>query len=95
MDESFISKIILQPGMADVTLTRLSSKGQVVIPRSLRKELGLKEGESFAVTGKDDLIVLKKVDIPTAKQLFERAHSRGVAFARKKGLKESDWLRGT
>ena len=76
--------------MSDVELTKLSSKGQVVIPRQVRDALGLKEGETFAVIGKEDTVILKKVNIPSSKQVFERLHAWGVAFAKKKGLKEED-----
>ena len=48
----------------NIELTKLSSKGQVVIPSSVRDMLGMKEGETLAVTTRDDLIVLKKVVNP-------------------------------
>ena len=76
--------------MSSVELTKLSSKGQVVIPQHVRDELGLKEGETFAVMGKEDTIILKKVSVPSPKEVFERLHSWGVRFAAKKGLKEED-----
>ena len=76
--------------MSDVKLTKLSSKGQVVIPRHVRDELGLKEGETFAVVGKEDTIILKKVVVPSSKEVFEKVHRWGTAFAKKKGLKEKD-----
>ena len=41
-------------------ITKLSTKGQIVIPERLRK--GIEEGTPFIVTKKDDLIVLKKVE---------------------------------
>ncbi len=43
-------------------LTRASSKGQIVIPTDIRKKLSIKEGSTFAVTSKKDMIVLKKLD---------------------------------
>ena len=43
-------------------LTRVSSKGQVVIPTDVRKRLDIKEGSVFAVTSKRDMIILKKLD---------------------------------
>ena len=43
-------------------ITRLSSKGQVVIPTKVRKKMGIKEGSLFAVSEKKNLIVLKKLD---------------------------------
>ena len=41
-------------------VTKLSTKGQVVIPESLRRNL--EPGTPFVVTRKGDLIVLKKVE---------------------------------
>jgi AbrB family looped-hinge helix DNA binding protein len=44
--------------------TTISSKGQLVIPKSMRTALGLKEGDTFAANIiNNDLIVLKKVSI--------------------------------
>jgi AbrB family looped-hinge helix DNA binding protein len=44
--------------------TSISSKGQLVIPKSMRTALGLKEGDTFAANIiNNDLIVLKKVSI--------------------------------
>ena len=43
-------------------LTKISSKGQVVIPSDVRNKLNIKEGSVFAVTAKKDIIVLKKLD---------------------------------
>jgi AbrB family looped-hinge helix DNA binding protein len=42
-------------------LTRASSRGQIVIPSIVRKKLGIKEGSVFAVSSKNDMIVLKKL----------------------------------
>lgn len=48
-------------------ITSLSSRGQVVIPQDIRKSLNLQTGEKFAVVGKGDTILLKKIDIPSIK----------------------------
>ena len=42
--------------------TKASSKGQVVIPRRIRKKLDIKEGSLLAVAAERDLVILKKVD---------------------------------
>ncbi len=48
-------------------LTRISSKGQVVIPARVRSKLGLKPGSLFAILTRpeSDIVVLKKVDNKT------------------------------
>ena len=43
-------------------LTRVSSKGQIVIPSIVRKKLAIKEGSVFAVSSKDNIIVLRKLE---------------------------------
>ena len=43
-------------------LTKASSKGQIVIPSIVRRKLGIKRGSVFAVSAKNDMIVLKKLD---------------------------------
>lgn len=52
----------------EIEFTRMSSKGQVVIPLDVRKRLSLKDGEPLAVSTKDDLIVLKKINNRMSKE---------------------------
>ena len=51
--------------MESVATTRMSSKGQVVIPESLRQQLGLESGTRFIVMGEDDVIILKTIHTPS------------------------------
>lgn len=53
-----------------VRLTRISSKGQVVIPEAARKELRLSEGEVLSVITlpEHDMVVLRKVREPSLKK---------------------------
>ena len=44
-------------------LTRLSEKGQVVIPTSVRKKLGLKHGMRFLVVGVGDTVILRRLEL--------------------------------
>lgn len=75
-----------------VEMTTASPKGQVVIPQNLRKQLGVKPGTKFAVYGRGDTIVFKKVEMPTMED-FEKLVSWGTEFAKKKGVKEEDVLK--
>tara|TARA_Y100000034_G_scaffold110028_1_gene141818 strand:- start:397 stop:648 length:252 start_codon:yes stop_codon:yes gene_type:complete len=50
-------------------LTKLSTKGQVVIPEASRKDLEI--GTAFVVTRKEDLIILKKVAGLTKEEMKE------------------------
>ena len=49
-------------------ITTISEKGQVVIPQSIRKELGIKPKNKFLVYGKGDTIIMKKLDLPDLKK---------------------------
>lgn len=45
----------------DVEITKMTSRGQVVIPQDIRQSKGLKEGEKFLVYDTGDSIVLKRI----------------------------------
>lgn len=50
-------------------ITKLSTKGQIVIPESMRRNL--KEGTPFVITMKNDLIVLKIIKGLTRREIKE------------------------
>ena len=54
-----------------VDTVRMSSKGQIVIPRDVREELQLDQGAVFAVVGSKDTIVLKKIATPSKEELIK------------------------
>jgi len=68
-------------------LTKVTSKGQVVIPSEIRKDLKLKEGSQLVVSNMGDLVLMKKVSIPDPKKEFEALTAFGKAFAKKKGIR--------
>ena len=74
----------------ELELTKMSSKGQVVIPKDIRDESHFKSGETFVVFGKGDTVVLKKVEMPSAKETFEEISSWGRKHARRLGIKQKD-----
>ena len=45
----------------NIEITKMTSKGQVVIPQDIRENKGLKEGEKFLVYDLEDSIILKRV----------------------------------
>ena len=49
-------------------LTKISSKGQIVIPLKIRNELNIEEGSTIAIEQVNDVVILKKIDLDLVKQ---------------------------
>lgn len=75
--------------MSTAETTRMSSKGQVVIPEGVRRRLGLAAGQQFVVVGDGDVIVLKSIDVPSMRD-FDRLISDARKAARRSGLQKRD-----
>lgn len=75
--------------MANLATTKMSSKGQVVIPEGIRKRLNLKPGSQFIVVGDKDVVILKSIAPPSIEE-FDELITRARKTARKAGLKKSD-----
>jgi AbrB family looped-hinge helix DNA binding protein len=69
--------------------TKLSSKGQVVIPEAIRETLGLSAGDQFVVIGRDNTVVLQTVTPPQMED-FQKLLAQARAEARRSGIKKSD-----
>ena len=75
--------------MQNIATTKMSSKGQVVIPEGIRKRLGLKAGAQFVVIGDKDVVILKAISPPSMED-FDALISKARKQARKAGLKRTD-----
>jgi AbrB family looped-hinge helix DNA binding protein len=74
----------------EVELTRISEKGQIVIPSSLRKTMGIKKSDKFLVFGEQDTIILKKVEKPVFKKTFDEIAAPLRRAAKESGLTRKD-----
>jgi AbrB family looped-hinge helix DNA binding protein len=72
-----------------VATTKMSSRGQVVIPEAVRDRLGLDAGVQFAVFGQDDVVMLKVISPPSTEE-YAHLKKRLRDHARAAGLKRSD-----
>lgn len=61
--------------MSHIDITKMSSKGQVVIPQELRKDI--QEGDKLVVIRNKDQIILKKAD------KFDKNIEQDLEFARR------------
>ena len=67
----------------------MSSKGQIVIPSEIRKNLQLDAGDRFAVYARDNLLVLSKIEVPS-EVVLSMALDEAQNWARQNGLSPSD-----
>ena len=75
--------------MSELATTKMSSKGQVVIPENIRKRLGLEAGSQFVVVAGKDAIILKTISPPSMEE-FDELLKNARRQARKAGMKRSD-----
>jgi AbrB family looped-hinge helix DNA binding protein len=75
--------------IANIATTKMSSKGQVVIPEAIRLRLGLENGCQFLVVGEKDAVILKTISAPSKKE-FASLLSKARKTAKKAELKPSD-----
>ncbi len=70
----------------EAQVTTISEKGQVVIPQSIRKELGIKPKTKFLVFGRGDTVIMKRLKLPDVKKEWEEIFK----MMDEKGLKISE-----
>jgi AbrB family looped-hinge helix DNA binding protein len=71
-------------------LTRLSHKGQVVIPTQVRRKMGLKEGTKFLVVGLEDIIVLRRLQLSEEKLKLKKLLAEARSSAKTQGLSDKE-----
>lgn len=55
-----------------IDILTVSSKGQVVLPASIRKNLSIESGTKLAAYVSDDVIMLKVIRLPSEEEFKER-----------------------
>ncbi len=85
--QAFIKICILHSYMVNVT--RISSKGQIVIPSELREKMNLEEGNLLIISDSDDSICMKKIELPKIKSWRETTKPFREA-ARKSNFSDGD-----
>ena len=75
--------------METISTTRMSSKGQVVIPEDIRNRLGLETGVQFLVVGDNDVVILKTITAPAMTE-FDTIIRRARNQAKASGMKPAD-----
>jgi len=70
----------------------VSEKGQVVIPQSLRRELGIKPRTKLLVFGRGDTLIMKKLELPDLRnewdEIFKAMDAKKLKISEKEVLNE-------
>ncbi len=75
--------------MDTLATTRMSSKGQIVIPEAIRKQLNLQPGAQFVVVGDEDMVILKTITPPNM-DAFDKLIRQARQQAKTARLKRTD-----
>jgi AbrB family looped-hinge helix DNA binding protein len=75
--------------MATLGTTRMSSKGQIVIPEEIRRQLGLRVGTQFVVLGEGDVVILRSIAPPSMED-FDSQMAAARKAARLAGIRPKD-----
>ena len=75
--------------MLTIATTKMSSRGQVVIPESVRDDLGLKTGDQFVVVAESGVVVLKGIQKPAISE-FDSLVRKARRQAKAAGLRPAD-----
>jgi len=93
ISEKFINKIFLTSLTMEIEITKMTSKGQVVIPQDVREEANIAEGEKFFVYTSGDSIILKRTKgfkAAKSKAEFERVFKSAWKTAKERGITRKD-----
>lgn len=71
-------------------LTRLSEKGQVVIPNEIRKQMKLKEGMKFLVLSIEGTIILRRLKLSSEKLRVKELLAKSREKAARVGFSEPE-----
>jgi bifunctional DNA-binding transcriptional regulator/antitoxin component of YhaV-PrlF toxin-antitoxin module len=79
--------------MTNVMTTKMSSKGQVVLPEALRQMYGWESGTAFTVLVYKGAVIMQPLKTPTDEEMaaeFEEAFAESRRQARDAGMTPSD-----
>ena len=64
-----------------IAATKMSTKGQIVIPKQLREKLGLQPGDPLAMAVDGDRLVLRKITLDDLLQESQRNYREGKTLS--------------
>jgi AbrB family looped-hinge helix DNA binding protein len=74
--------------MSTLATIRVSSRGQIVIPRAIRESLGLQQGDTLLVAHRGDLLILKKLTLEDIIAETDRQYEAGETLSLEEAFKD-------
>jgi AbrB family looped-hinge helix DNA binding protein len=71
-----------------IDTTRVSEKGQIVIPKEVRDKLGLKAGSKLIIIATSDLMIMQKAELVGERMRAWEIVNRARSLAEKLGLRK-------
>ena len=73
-----------------IAATKMSTKGQIVIPKRLREKLGLQPGDPLAMAVDGDRLVLRKITLDDLLKESQRNYREGKTLSHEETFKGLD-----
>ena len=91
-ENSYMHRVrcVLRIKTMTIEFTRLSGKGQIVIPNEIRKRMKLKDGTRFLIVGIGDSLILRRIEISEEKLRLKRLLQGFRSNASKTGFDERE-----
>jgi len=76
--------------LSDISIdtTRVSEKGQIVIPKEVRDKLGLKTGTKLIIIATSDLMIMQRAELVGERMRAWEIVNRARSLAEKLGLRK-------
>jgi len=71
-----------------LSATKMSTKGQIVIPKRLREELGLQPGDPLAMAVDGERLILRKITLDDLLQESTKNYSEGKTLSHEETFKD-------
>ena len=71
-----------------LSATKMSTKGQIVIPKRLREELGLQPGDPLAMAVDGERLILRKITLDDLLQESTKNYSEGKTLSHEQTFKD-------
>jgi len=71
-----------------IDTTKVSEKGQIVIPKEVRDKLGLKAGSKLIIIATNDLMIMQKAELVGERMRAWEIVNRARLLAEKLGLRK-------